>query len=354
MEPGDEEAFNDVFNSVVAGVRPPRSLDVMRHLWHGAPGGPVWSWLVEAREDSGDWRIVGHHGLCPVRFTFGDMDLTFAKTVNTFLLTEFRNKFVYLRFERQCLEEVEEVFDATYTLTPAAARPRTALGYETVATMGLEWGAKPFSLGARVLAQGDRRYPNSAMRIATTSWSSLSKCFLPRSVLPLVKYDANAAAAAPFFVDFGCSARAIAGLAPRRDTDDLHWRFWSNGDGYRTTLTHTWPDGSRAYCILNRSRASNFVLEDIFLTTSQPGMLQEFLQSVYGWCTRQGALTISFMTTGEGHLPAFLDVYRRTMGPVFSRKYRSSPMSRRLTTRGRKRIGPLWPPCNITAAVAPA
>lgn len=354
MEPGDEAEFNDVFNSVVARVRPLRSLDVMRHLWHDAPGGQVWSWLVETRDGNGEWRIIGHHGLCPIRFTLGDLDLTFAKTINTFLLPEFRDKFVYLRFERQCLAEVEEVFDATYTLTPVAARPRAALGYETVATMGLEWGARPFGLGARVLAQFDRRYPNAAMRIAASSWSSLSKCLLPRSALPVVPYDADAAVAAPFFADFGRSARAIAGLAPRRDIDDLHWRFWSKGAASRTTLTHTWPDGSRAYCILSRSRASSFVLEDIFLTTAVPGMLQEFLEAVCDWCTRQGALTISFMTTGEGQLPAFLDIYRRAMSPVFSRKYRSSPMSRRLTTRGRERIGPLWPPCNITAAVAPA
>lgn len=354
MEPDDESSFNSVFNSIVAGARPPRPLHIMRHLWHDAPGGPVRSWLIEANDGNGAWEIVGHHGLCPVRFTMGDTDLTFAKTINTFLLPEFRNKFVYLRFERQCLEEVEQDFDATYTLTPVAARPRAALGYETVATLGLEMGARPFGFGSRVLAHLERRHSNPVLHATAMAWASLSAKLFTRPELTLTEYNRDTAADDPFFMDFWKRARPTAGLAPRRDIADLKWRFWNTAGAHRTTLAYAWPDGSRAYCVVNHTNRFRFVLEDIYLAVPSPAQLQQFIDAVRDWCTNRGALMTNFLTTPESQPPPLLEIYRRNMKLELSSRYRHSPMSRRLTANGRARIGPSWPSCNITAIVAPA
>src|SRR5579863_6846388 len=131
----DAPAFNDAYNSL--NVAPLRPLEEMLRLWRGGPGGPIRSWIIEADSGTG-WRLAGHHGLCPVRFTLGDRDLLFAKTVNSFLLPDYRNRFVYLRFEQRCLAEVEWQFDATYTLAELAVRMRRALGYDS-ATLELDF-----------------------------------------------------------------------------------------------------------------------------------------------------------------------------------------------------------------------
>src|SRR6185312_13782071 len=134
-----------------------RSLEEMQRIWWGGPGGPVKSWIVEA-DDGAGWRLAGHHGLCPVRFTFGKRDLLFAKTVNSFLLPEFCNRFVYLRFEQRCLAEVEHEFDATYTLTGFAVLLRRALGYDTATVeLDFEQGLRSPGLVSRLLMRGVRR-----------------------------------------------------------------------------------------------------------------------------------------------------------------------------------------------------
>lgn len=112
----DEQPLNETYNRVFSSVRtgPPRSLDHMRWIWHQAPGGPADSWIIETQDRTG-WRIIGHHALCPVFFTLGDERWLCGKTINTFLQPEFRDKFLYLRFERECLREADARFDATYS-----------------------------------------------------------------------------------------------------------------------------------------------------------------------------------------------------------------------------------------------
>jgi hypothetical protein len=351
MEFADEAEFNEIYNGLVIGIRKtPRPLEVMRHIWHAGPGGPVHSWIVEAKTGPGNWKIIAHHGLCPIRYTMGDQDFLFAKTVNSFLIPEYRNKFLYLRFEKRCLAEVENLLDATFTLAAEATRMRAALGYETdIPELDLERGLQPVEIASRVLIRLASRYPMAIAPLARrwSNWHALGP------ELALNDLDSGAAISSLFFRDFWSQTRVRAGLAPRRDAADLAWRFW-NMPEERTTLIHEGREGIQAYCILRRANSFHFLLEDIFLSRQEPELLLLFLKAIFAWCGRNGGLMISFMTTADGQSPVMLEVYRRNMGKSLSWHHRDNHMSRKLTARGLARLGPAWPPCNVTPMVAMA
>jgi hypothetical protein len=347
MEPGDAPVFNDAYNSL--GVAPFRALEEMQRLWHGGPGGPVKSWIVEA-DDGAGWRLAGHHGLCPVRFTLGGQDLLFAKTVNSFLLPEFRNRFVYLRFEQRCLAEVEREFDATYTLAELAVKMRGALGYDTaILELDFEQGLRAPALLSRLAMRLAWRSKYIKSRIGPL-WSRLAPA-RRNPGLALTAMNNAAARHSHFFAGFWDQARLSAGLAPRRDAADLAWRFW-DAPGGRTTLTAAWPCGTRGYGIVSSNDGLHFALEDIFVSAPRPDLLQALLDAILAWCADKGGWMLSFMTTADSQPPQMLAVYRHLMGESISTRYRGQHVSRRLTQLGRERIGPHWPPLNITAIAA--
>jgi hypothetical protein len=351
MESGDEGHVNDLFNRLVADTLAPRSLDVMRRIWYGGPAGPVRSWVAEARGANGEWRIIGHHGLCPVRYTLGEKDLIFAKTANSFLLPEFRGKFLYLRFEQRCLEEAEDLFDATYSLLPARARLRAALSYDVdLQSLSLEKGLRTPDVLSRLLVRLAWRYPRFPARQVAWVLGARSPRQLP---LTLVEFDSEAATSSSFFASFWDEARLVAGLAPRRDIADLSWRFWKMPGARRTTLTYTWPGGIRGYCIIDHTKPLHFTLEDIFLTVPKPDLLQQFLDAIFAWCAGRGALMLAFWTAVGGQPLPLMKIYRRNFDDSLSRRHRDGPLARRLTSRGRERLGVEWPACNITSIVGP-
>jgi hypothetical protein len=345
MTPGDASVLNDAYNSLK--VAPFRTLEDMGQIWRGGPGGAVKSWIVEADSGAG-WQLIGHHGLCPVRFTLGARDLLFAKTINSFLLPQFRNRFVYLRFEQRCLAEVEREFDATYTLVQDAARMRAALGYDTgTLELDLEQGLHAPAILSRLLMRMIWRFPPAG---SARVWRLLPR---RKSPLALTELDDATAQRAPFFAGFWNEARLVAGLAPRRDAADLAWRFW-NRPGRRATLTHVWPCGTRGYGIVNTSDGLHFTLEDIFLTAPRPELLGALLDSILAWCADKGGLMLSFMTTAESQPPQMLAACLARFSESLSRRHRHHHLSRRLTALGRERIGEEWPPMNITPITAVA
>lgn len=339
----DAPAFNDAYNSL--NVAPLRPLEEMLRLWRGGPGGPIRSWIVEADNGTG-WRLAGHHGLCPVRFTLGDRDLLFAKTVNSFLLPDYRNRFVYLRFEQRCLAEVEWQFDATYTLAELAVRMRRALGYDSATVeLDLEQGLHSPEILSRLWMRLIWRKPG----VKTFGpWRLLPR---RKSSLALTELTDVAAGNSPFFAGFWDEARKTAGLAPRRDAADLAWRFWER-PGCRTTLTCHWPCGARGFGIVGTGDGVHFTLEDIFLSTPRPELLTALLDAISSWCAQKGGLMLSFMTTAESQPPQMLAAIQNRLKQSLSARHRGQHVSRRLTALGRQRIGAEWPPMNITPIVA--
>lgn len=358
FHPGDELQIRDL----LIKVRPSeskvchKSLELMRWQWLHAPGGPVDSWIIENQEPDGSWRIVGHHGLCPTRFTFGDEDLLFAKTTNTMLLPEYRSRFLYLRFEQECLREADDRFDATYSCAPGTARMRSQLGYAN----GSYWihmvrGLQSPEMISRFLGFAAGRCPSSLWNKIKQKILRLSSVADPQLGLRLEEHSSNEAPKSTFFADFWNSARNAAGVSPRRDVADLAWRFWRRPDSNYSTLTYTWDGGARAYGVVNIADPVIFHLEDIFIVPPRADLLEPFIAAVFRWCASQGALLLHFSTTTDGQPEEFLNVFSRHMYLPPLRQFRpQAEFPRRFSPQGKSKIGNTNLPWNATFLLRPA
>lgn len=315
---GDEAALNDVYLHFVSDRWPnaARSLPLMRWLWYESPAGPADSWLVEAENADGSWRIVGHHGLCPMRFTLGDVDLVCGKTTNTFLMPEFRSEFVYLRFEQQCLAEVRSKYDITYSNAPGVTRLRQALGYvKHDSWIELEHGSARFDLATRGVMRLVQHRRHAPWTQLARAWRTIALQTARRPPFSLVEYSPDEAAASAFFSDFWPQARGEAGLSPRRDVADLSWRYWKRPGARVATLVHTWASGARAFALVDVAYPYNFSLLDFFVTPMRADLLDAFLDALFCWSLQRGALTLRFGTTASGQPAHFMDVFRKRMRP---------------------------------------
>jgi len=352
LQAGDEYEFNEVFNRFIGNRRvgPPWSLDNMRWIWHQAPGGPADSWIIETQDRSG-WKIVGHHALCPVRFTLGEEDWLCAKTMKTFLLPEYRDKFLYLRFEKECLREADARFDATYSLAPGTARMRSALGYHAYSEyIEFERGFHPMQLIYRTMGYLAGRYSFRARCSLLQRLAAISEADTPPSSIEFTEYTAAEAASSRFFADYWTEARQDAGMAPRRDCADLEWRFWKRPGFKGATLTHTWPQGGRAYCIVDTtSNPLLCSLVDFSLTPANPQLLESLLDALFAWSAQQGALALKFRTLMRGLPPQLMDVFLRKMKPFAARRFIPAvDMPRRFSPLGYKRMNGMLPDWNTT------
>jgi hypothetical protein len=316
LQPQDEGELNDRFVEIVQKRCPgySRSLELMRWLWYHPPGGPADSWVIEAENPDGSWKIIGHHGLCPVRFTLGKRDLLCAKTFNTFLLPEFRSRFLYIRFERQCLDEALSRYDVVYSCGPGTFRLRKPLGYGAEDTwISLEHGAHYLDLTTRLFTRFVNRFPRAPWIQMARAWAAASVHTAPKPSFEWIEYSPAQAMQSPFFADFWQQARTEAGMSPRRDAADLAWRYWLRPESSFVTLVHSWEGDARAYCIVETSNPFLYSLFDIFVTPMRPDLLDAALQSLFIWCARRGALTLSFTTTVQGQPPELMRVFLRRM-----------------------------------------
>jgi hypothetical protein len=349
--PTDEPDLNAVYNQITGGTRvgKARSLEEMHWIWHQAPGGATDSWIVEAQLDGG-WKIVGHHALCPIRFTLKDEDWLCAKTINTFLLPEFRDQFLYLRFERECLDVAETRFDVTYSAAPGAARLRKALGYDTsVSWIRFERGFQPQHLIARAITALAGRYSHIARLRLSKTLTSISAVPTENPPIELTEHSAGEVNSSGFFRDFWSEARATAGLAPRRDIADLEWRFWKRPGFEGSILTYTWPGDGRAYCIVDTSNPIGYSLADFFITPASPKLFDRLLDALFVWCARRGALALKFSTTTDGLPPQLMEVAYHKMKLFPLRRYMlQSDLPRRLTPLARGRCKGTLPKWNAT------
>jgi hypothetical protein len=357
MQAGDEQEFNEVYYGVISNnmrMWRPRPLDNMRWIWHQAPGGPADSWVIEAQDRTG-WRIVGHHGLCPVRFTLGDDDWLCAKTMNSFLLPEFRDKFLYLRFERECLREADARFDATYSTAKGTARLRSALGYENYGTcIQLERGFHPLYMIYRIMGCLAGRYSYSARTRLLNALADISEVPLQKASIELMEHSASDAASSSFFADFWTEARMDAGMAPRRDAADLEWRFWKRSGFKGATLTYAWPEGGRAYMIVDTySSPILYSLLDFFITPASPQRLDLLLDALFAWCAQRGALAIRFATSTKGMPAELMEVLYRKMKPFALQRFLPiMDLPRRISPLGRNRTNGVLADWNITEFLA--
>jgi hypothetical protein len=313
------------------------------------------SWVIEAQEPDGPWAIVGHHGLCPVRFTLGERDLLCAKTMNTFLLPQFRCKFLYIRFEQQCLEEVLSRYHLIYSCGGPVSRLRKPLGYDEADTwIALEHGPRYLDLTTRLFTHFVNRFPQPPWIQLARAWARACVVTARKPDFEWTEYTAQEAMRSVFFADFWQQARLEAGLSPRRDVADLAWRYWLRPDSRFVTLVQSWAAGARAYCIVETTSPFLYRLSDIFVTPMQPELLDAALNSLFSWCARRGALTVHFNTAPRGQAPKLMEVFSRQMRVrVLNRFRKHLQSSYYLCPRGKAEIGIPVPCWNTTEVLLP-
>ena len=337
FQAGDEGALNDGFLEFLRRRSPgaTRSLEHMRFVWLGGPGGAVESWLVEEQGPDGSWRVVGHHGLCPLRFTLGSANLLCAKTINTFLLPEIRSRFLYVRFEQQCLEDACSRYDVMYTCGPGTSRLRKPLGYAAGDVwVHFEHGSRYLDFTTRAFSRLMQTCPSRPSTAIARGWARACARTVRKPPFEFVEYTPEQAAGSVFFEEFWEQARGEAGMSPRRDIADLAWRFWTRPGVRFVTLVHSWAGGARAYAIVNTANPYQYQLADFFVTPMRADLLDALLDSLFAWCARRGALTMSVWTTATGQPPPLMDVLTRRMGaPPLKRFRRRSEFSYRVSPR---------------------
>ena len=306
----------------VAGVyrtfrKRPLAPATVRWAFEDSPGGRGDQWVVEADRGDGAFSVVGHHGLIPIRCRWNGEDVVIGKTAKTIVLPEYRPHILYLRFERECLQQIASRYHATYSFGVGAGRLRQALGYaggDTV--LDFERGLLPPGLAWRILA----RAPAGAQRRVRTWADRGIRAFAgiagPSPSLPLEEIPSASAASASFFDDLGSQAERPGILSPSRTPEDLAWRFWNNPAREYVALAHTWSSGAKACCIVNTTNPWKLAIEDVVLPEPRPDLLAPLLTSVFAWGAGRGALMMSFMTTTTGQPPDLLDCLGRLMRPA--------------------------------------
>lgn len=220
---GDENAINSLYQAVTGRAR---SLEQFKWQWLSAPGGIGEMWLIEAQYPSGETKLIGHHGVMPVRFTYKANDLLFGKTENTMVLPEFRQKILYPRFEKRFAQQYEHRFHALFSTTGPgpAIRQREAQGYTAQKSwIELEHAAWPFGSLAKML-----RRVQWHENLVSRSLQAIRPISQPGKGVQVHFLSSDEAKVESVFEDYWKEARQYWGIAPRRDKKDLCWRFWEN------------------------------------------------------------------------------------------------------------------------------
>lgn len=294
-------------------------------------------WLIEATHDDGRVELIGHHGIMPLRFTWADRDLLFGKTENTMVLPEYRRKILYPRFEKMFAEKYEGRFDALFSTTgpKAAIRQRAALGY--VADEGwINFERANGLLGP--LTQLATRVP--ALSPGLRWMAKLRPLTRSRPSMKLSLLSAAEATTAPFFQDYWKKARLDAGIAPRRDAEDLNWRYWSNPYGCHVAVVMAALGGEQGYAVVDVSTPAVAKIVDFSFARADEQLLSTALADLNGLLKKEfGAKMVSYATTTDGQPAGMGSVFRKFFSPsVFermkSRNREPSFMPRKITARG--------------------
>jgi hypothetical protein len=188
----------------------------------------------------------------------------------------------------------------------------------------------------RTIACFAGRYSHPVRDRLMQMFVSISGAPTTKLALELTEHTSEAAASSSFFADFWSEARTTAGMAPRRDAADLAWRFWKRPGFMGTTLTYEWPEGGRAYLIVDTSYSLHFSLEDFFITPVNPERFECLLDALFVWCAQHGTLAIRCMTMTQGLPPQLLEVLLRKMKPFLLQRFRPSlELPRRISPLGR-------------------
>lgn len=308
---GDAGAINRLYRDVTGRVR---SFEEFEWQWLAAPAGRGEMWLIEEILAGQSAKLIGHHGVMPLFFSTPGRDFLIGKTENTMVLPEYRNKILYPRFEKEFLHQYKMRFDGLFSTMgpPAALRQRKALGYsDSRHWLRYEWPVRPGALAGmlenRFAARGSPRDRKIAkfLRLVTNILKQAPSRLSRRPAGSLTELTPAEVSSHQFFSEFWPLARNGYGFTPRRNAQDLKWRFWDNPYGDRATLIATGGAyGEGAYAIVRKSSSLRYELEDIAMMPYSKDYFIRILNAVLNWTAEQGGCVLSFATTSDPASPA--------------------------------------------------
>lgn len=351
--PGDEDAINELYFRVT-GRR--RSRAQWAWQWQQAPAGPGDIWLIEAMHPDGRIELIGHHGIMPVRFTWGEKDLLFGKTENTMVLPEYRRKILYPRFERQFAEAYEPRYHALFsTMGPAEAiRQRKAMGYTAEHRwVRTENGHEPWGSLARLAAHPRFR----AIRpLVSVCGRSNPRARLPKDVEVL---SADEARKDLFLADYWARARRNWGVSPRRDAEDLSWRYWDNPYSSHYAVVVRRPGQGEAVVVVEHYAPGAASIEDFSVERPDAALVVDTLRvAMEAVRKRLGVSLVSCQFTNDAFdanvVSRICGIFQPTLLSRVHTAMRPLPdafMPRKITANGAS-MGLCDAPWNVTLAVS--
>lgn len=331
---GDEEFINALYYRVTGRLR---SAEQFRWQWLEAPGGIGEMWLIEAVHADGRIELIGHHGIMPVRFTCGNVDLLFGKTENTMVLPEYRRRILYPRFEKIFASEYESRFHALFsTMGPVAAvRQRKAHGYASEHVwVSCENGVGPFSSLVRFASRYERSFPLASMFRQNLGWKGKG--------ITVRVLDASEARQDTCFDSYWTSAREHWGVAPRRDRADLAWRYWDNPYVSYLTLVFEQRSEMLGFAVVDMPFAGHARIVDVSFLRAEIKCIDTVMNALLIALRRQLGCVLHTMLVTDDFLPSSLDgSFRQHFKPSWLtrlyRAHRSSEdiyMPRKITQKG--------------------
>lgn len=314
---GDEDSINNLYYAVT-GIE--RSVKEFHWQWLNAPGGEGEIWLIEYLHDNGDKQLIGHHGLMPLYFSFGSIDLLAGKTENTMVLSEYRRKILYPKFEKLFLASYSDRFDLLFSTVgpPAPLRQRKALGYSADENwINFSWSVFTGAFFARLefvtALRQKKTLPLYFARMLVKLIIKISK-FVGRSKIanpPNFKktvLTSEKAITHKFFETFWDNARHQYGITPRRNKEDLQWRFWQNPHGCHITIIIDLPDEQNAYVILRKKTNLIYEIEDLVCSCPTATNYNNLICDIGAWVADQGGMVMNFTTCSDD--PVMIEAFR--------------------------------------------
>lgn len=299
-KPGDEIAINKLYENVTGRTR---SAPLFKWQWCQSPAGMGEMWLIEYKG-----YIIGHHGIMPFYFSYGSEDLIVGKTENTMVHKDYRRKILYPRHEKKFLETYKNKFSALFSTTGPLAplRQRKALGYKDRSQwINYVWSlnsAGIVSLARKKISKKQGLFWKSANKALNFGEGLLSLCTFKKEVKYITILSDEEATQSDFFETFWKKARADYPFTPRRNKEDLAWRFWNNP--YNDYMTFVYKNSkSSGYAIIHTHDKKIYELDDIVVFPYTQDNFTALLTNTLHACKNMGGSLLRFSTTDDPASP---------------------------------------------------
>lgn len=172
FELADAIELNDSYNRFTGRNR---TVAQFEWQWINTPEGLGSMWLLL----DGNNKIVGHHGLMAIRFSYFGRPILVGKTENCHIHPPYANKGLYFPFEKKFLKTAIKRFDMLYTNQGrgAPARVRAKLGYKKVSTYAYYLKVSSFSKFGQIVMNKIKSMTSNRLIIFVLS--ILSKIVIP-------------------------------------------------------------------------------------------------------------------------------------------------------------------------------